>query len=124
MALSIVNVQGSRSMLGELIQDSYLFIPGTSDYVTSGYSITNTLLGLKTIQSAWITGVNSTVTGGTYLGFPVFALAEVGTAGPGFTGYTSFLFAVYQLTTTPTFAQVGSGGNLTGCVWEVTVQGN
>jgi hypothetical protein len=128
MALQIVGVQGARLTLGEgLWQDSYLFIPGTSDYVTGGYVITNTLLagfaGGK-LQSAWVSGQNSTVSGPpSYLAFPVFALAQVGTGGGGFGGYSQFLFQVNTLTATPTYAQVANGGNLTGCIWEVTVQG-
>jgi hypothetical protein len=126
MALSIVNVQGSRSFLGELIQDTFLLIPGTSDYVTNGYVVTALATNFKTIQSAWVSGINAAVaTGGTYFGFPTFSLAQVGTSGPGFTGYSQFLFAVWFLNSTgPAYAQVSSGGNLTGLIWEVTVQGN
>jgi hypothetical protein len=122
MALSIVGVQGARVPLAmDSWQDSFLFIPGTSDYVTGGYVITNTLLaGFASgkIRNAWVSGANSTAQSNGAI--PTFALAQVGTGGGGWSGYTQFLFYVYVLSTG---AQVASSGNLSGAIWEVTVQG-
>ena len=131
MALTFVSVQGSRVLAGDIWQESYLLIPGTSDYVTNGYLIgipgtasANGFVAFSRIQSVWVSGQNATVAGpSTYLGFPVFTFSEVGSAGPGFIGYTSFLFQVNVLSATPTYAQVVSSGNLSGAIWELTIQG-
>ncbi len=115
-------VQGSRVLLGpDLQQDTFLIVPGTSDYVTGGYAITNIACRLKNIQSAWVSGANATAVA-TWVGEPVFAFAQIGAAatGAGFTGYSQFLFYVWVLSTQ---AQAGSGANLTGAIWQVTVQG-
>ncbi len=115
-------VQGSRVLLGpDLQQESFLIVPGTSDYVTGGYAITNIACRLKNIQSAWVSGANATAVA-TWVGEPVFAFAQIGAAatGAGFTGYSQFLFYVWVLSTQ---AQAGSGANLTGAIWQVTVQG-
>ncbi len=115
-------VQGARVLLGpDLQQDTFLIVPGTSDYVTGGYAITNIACRLKNIQSAWVSGANATAVA-TWVGEPVFAFAQIGAAatGAGFTGYSQFLFYVWVLSTQ---AQAGSGANLTGAIWQVTVQG-
>lgn len=115
-------VQGARVLLGpDLQQDTFLIVPGTSDYVTGGYAITNIACRLKNIQSAWVSGANATAVA-TWVGEPVFAFAQIGATatGAGFTGYSQFLFYVWVLSTQ---AQAGSGANLTGAIWQVTVQG-
>jgi len=115
-------VQGARVLLGpDLQQDTFLIVPGTSDYVTGGYAITNIACRLKNIQTAWVSGANATAVA-TWNAVPVFAIAQIGgvSTGAGFTGYSQFLFYVYVLSTG---SQAGSGANLTGAIWQVTVQG-
>lgn len=119
MALTIVKVQDSRTELSTgLQQESFLFIPGTSDYVTNGYVVTTILTGFKNIQSADVNGENATALG--WNAYCVFPLAQVGAGGPGFGGYAQFLFALFVITTG---VQVGPGGNVTGSIWTVTIQG-
>ena len=122
MALSITRVQDSRTNLGlGLVQESWLLAPGTSDYVTNGYVITASAVGLKLIQSADINGENATALG--WNGYCVFPLAQIATganAGQGESGYTQFLFALFVITTG---VQLGAGGNATGSIWTVTIQG-
>lgn len=123
MALTVVLVQGARAMFGpDLLQDSKLCIPGTSDYVTGGYVISNTLAGFKNIQSAWVSGTNSTFSPANtgWYAVCVFALAQVGTGGSGFTGYSQFLLKVYVASTG---VEAASGTNLTGAIIQVTIQG-
>ena len=122
MALTIVGVQQARQVLSDVWMDSALLIPGTSDYVTGGYSIPAVQLsGAKTIQAAWVSGTTlatvSTVDTNGVIGVPLLALAQVGSGGPGFTGYSTLLFYCYVVTTG---VQVGSGGNLTGATWQIT----
>jgi hypothetical protein len=123
MALSIVKVQGSRAVLGpDLQQESILAIPGTSDYVTNGYVITTTLTSFLKIQTAWVSGSNATFSpanSGWYAEC-VFPLAQVGTGGPGFTGYAQFLLKVYVASTG---VELANGGNLTGSIIQLTLQG-
>src|ERR1700690_145857 len=119
------SVQGSRLLLGiDLQQDTFLIVPGTSDYVTAGYVITNTACRMKNIQSAWISGSNATASpaSGGWYGLIVFALAQIGgvSTGQGFTGYSQFLFKVMVASTG---VELGAGGNLAGAIWQVTVQG-
>jgi hypothetical protein len=124
MALTIVGVQQARQNLSDVYQDTYLLIPGTSDYVTGGYVVTSiTLSGAKLIQTVWVSGTNATASpaSGGWYGVPVLAIAQVGTGGPGATGYTQFLFKVYVASTG---VELASGGNLTGAIWQVTIQGN
>src|SRR5271166_835294 len=106
MALSIVRVQDSRSPVTVGIQqESFLLIPGTSDYVTNGYVITAAAVGFKNVQLVSIDGTNAT--GLAWNPYAVFALAQVGTGGPGFGGYTQFLFALFVITTG---VQLANGG--------------
>lgn len=117
------SVQGARQYLGPDCgeQENFLIVPGTSDYVTGGYVITNTAVRMKNITAAWVSGANATAIA-TWVGQPVFAFAQIGAAatGAGFTGYSQFLFYVYVVTTG---AQAASGANLTGAIWQITVQG-
>lgn len=122
MAVTVTRVQDSRVMLGPgMVQESFLVIPGSSDYTTGGYSITASALGFKNIQSVSIDGSNST--GVSWTPIPVFAFAQVGsaTASPGNAGYTSFKFYVAVITTG---AQVASLGDLSGAIWCITVTGD
>jgi len=119
LANAPVVVQGSRVDLGlGLVESSWLIVPGTSDYVTGGYAITATMLGYSLLQQAWVSEANATATG--YEAFCVFALAQLAGSSMGETGYSQFLFKVDVVTTG---SQVGSGGNLAGCKWAVTVRG-
>lgn len=123
MALTVNSVQGSRVVLGpDLQQETRLLVPGTSDYVTNGYVVTAALCGLLKIQTAWVSGTNATfspATGGWYAEC-VFALAQLATSNAGFTGYSQFLLKVYVASTG---VELASGGNLTGSLIQVTVQG-
>jgi hypothetical protein len=124
MALTIVGIQGARQPLGlGLEQDAYLIVPGTSDYVTGGYSITPAMLaGFGHIQNMWIAGANATAIA-TWAMVPVFTFAQIGAVatGSGFTGYTTGMtLYAYVLSTG---AQASSGANLTGAVWSLVVQG-
>ena len=120
----IPTVQGSRLVLGPgLWQDTFLIVPGTSDYVTGGYVISSLALRFNPtygIQSAWISGANATAQ--TWGVIPTLALAQIGATatGAGFEGYSQILFYAYVLSTG---AQVANGGNLAGAVWQLTVQG-
>jgi hypothetical protein len=117
----IPGVQGARLYLGpDLQEDTFLIVPGTSDYVTGGYVLSNTALRMKNIQQAFVTGANATAQ--TWGVIPTLAIAQLGgvSTGAGFTGYSQVLFYVYVLATG---AQVGSGGNLTGAIWQLTVRG-
>jgi hypothetical protein len=119
MALSVVKVQDSRAEYSVgLQQESFLLIPGTSDYVTGGYPVTTTLTGFKNIQLASIDGENATALG--WDAYCVFPLAQVGTGGPGFGGYLQFLFYLAVVTTG---VQAANGANISGAIWVVTIQG-
>lgn len=125
MALTIVGVQESRVLLGlGLQQRTVLAVPGTSDYVTGGYAITTTLTDFAKLQSAWVSGGNSTMfpaSAGWYA-VCVFPIVQFGAvvAGAGFTGYSQFLLKVYVASTG---VELASGGNLTGAVIQLTLQG-
>jgi len=113
-------VQESHVLLGlGLQQQTFLIAPGVSDYVTGGYVISSQSCGLKNIQTAWVSGANATAIA-TWGAQPLFALAQLATSGAGFTGYSQLLFYVYVLNGG---AQAASGANLTGAIWELTVQG-
>lgn len=124
LANPIPTVQGSRLVLGPAVwEDTFVIAPGTSDYVTGGYSISALSLRFNPtygIQSAWISGANATAQ--AYIVNPTLAIAQIGatTSGAGFEGYSSILFYVVVLATQ---AQVANGGNLTGAVWLLTVRG-
>lgn len=114
-------VQGSRIVYGpELQQETFLIVPGTSDYVTGGYVITAAQCRLLKIQYADTSGMNATASGFTPV--PVFAFVQIGAVatGAGFTGYSQFLFKVLVVTTG---VEVGNGANLAGCVWQLQVGG-
>ena len=122
-------IQGSRFPLGqELVCESFLIVPGTSDYTTLGYVITALYCGFKMVQGAVVTGGNTTVfpnnpsTAG-YYAFPVFPESQLATSGSGFTGYSQFLLKVYFAGGANIGVEVGAGGNLTGCIWQVMVIG-
>jgi len=123
LTLPLPIVQGSRIVLGpDLQQESFLIIPGTSDYVTNGYVISALQCRLKNLQSAWVSATNATFSpanSGWYAQC-VFALAQLATSGAGFTGYSQFLLKVYVASTG---VELASGGNLTGSIIQVTVQG-
>lgn len=114
-------VQGSRVLLGiDLQQATFLIIPGTSDYPTGGYVLTNIMLGLKNIQTAWVSGANASAIA-SWGAQPIFSFAQLGpTASPGagFTGYSQFLLYVYVLN-----GGAQNSSNLAGAIWQVTVQG-
>lgn len=116
-------VQGSRLYLGPDggQMDTFIIAPGTSDYVTGGYVITNIAVRLKNIQTAWVSGANATAVA-TWSLTPVFAFVQIGgtASGAGVTGYSQFLL---YATVLATGAQAANGANLTGAVWQVTVTG-
>jgi hypothetical protein len=126
LANPLPGVQGSRLFLGPDggVQDTFIIAPGTSDYVTGGYVITNTACRLKNIQTAWVTGGNVTAFPANSGWYPVivFALAQIGAVagGAGFTGYSQFLFKLYVASTG---VELGSGGSVAGAIWQVTVLG-
>jgi hypothetical protein len=113
-------------MLGqELICESFLIAPGTSDYVTLGYPITAAYCGFKMIQGAVVTGGNATAypsTAGWYA-FPVFPENQLATSGQGFAGYSQFLLKVYVAQGGSIGTEAGNGANLTGNIWQVMVIG-
>lgn len=114
-------IQGSRIFHGpDLQEDSFLIVPGTSDYVTNGYVITAIAARMLKIQRAWVSAFNATATG--YTPQCVFPIAQMGAVagGAGFTGYSQFLFKLLVVTTG---VEVANGANLTGAVWAVTVLG-
>jgi hypothetical protein len=119
-------VQGTRFTLGPDAgwMDTFLIVPGTSDYVTGGYAITAIQCRLKYVTTAWVTGGNATAfpanTG--WYAVTVFPIVQYGAVatGAGLTGYSQFLFKVYVASTG---VEVGSGGSLAGNVWQVTVTG-
>lgn len=122
-------VQGSRFMFGaELQAETFLIVPGTSDYTTLGYVITAAYCGFKLIQQAIVTGGNVTAypnrTTVTWYAFPVFPESQLLTSGNGFTGYSQFLLKVYVGGGGSIGTEVSVGGNLTGNIWQVMVIGN
>jgi hypothetical protein len=126
LASPLPGVQGSRLFLGPDggVQDTFLIVPGTSDYVTGGYAVTNVACRLKNIQTAWVTGGNSTAfpaSGGWYPEI-VFAFVQIGavSTGAGVTGYSQFLFKLYVASTG---VELASGGSVAGAIWQVTVTG-
>ena len=127
LTLPLPEVQGSRIAIGSGIWEAtFLIIPGTSDYVTNGYVLSALNLRCYSpngIMGAWVSAQNATATG--YVPQPTLALAQVGTGvESGFEGYAQLLFVVCQQTTSAgPLPQVGSGGNLTGCIWALTVRG-
>jgi hypothetical protein len=122
-------VQGARIVLGPAIwEDTYLIVPGTSDYVTGGYVITALSLrcySVNGIMCAWVSGQNSTAAG--YVPQVTLALAQIGatSTGAGFEGYAQLKFQVFLTGTASgdVLNEAGSGANLTGCVWLLTVRG-
>jgi hypothetical protein len=119
-------VQGSRLALGPDggWQETFLIVPGTSDYVTLGYPITAVQCRLKSIQTANVTGGNVVAfpaSGGWYAEcvFPIVQMGAVA-SGAGFTGYSQFLFKIYVASTG---VELAVGGSLAGAVWMVTVTG-
>jgi hypothetical protein len=129
LANPLAAVQGARIVLGPGIwEDTFVIAPGTSDYVTGGYSITAAALRLNPtygIMSAWVSGCNAAANG--YVVQPTLVIAQIGAtaAGAGFEGYSSILFWVgwTGAALSGVLAQVGSGQNLTGCIWLLTVRG-
>ena len=126
LALPLPGVQGARLLLGPDggVQDTFLIVPGTSDYVTGGYVVSATNCRLKNIQTAWVTGGNSTAFPANSGWYPeiVFAFAQIGgtSTGAGFTGYSQFLFKLYVASTG---VELASGGSVAGSIWQVTVTG-
>jgi hypothetical protein len=125
LPVPIPGVQNSHALLGPGQQiKSFLIVPGTSDYVTGGYVLTCAQLGFNPtygIQQAWISGANATAVA-TWNAVPVITFSQIGgvSTGAGFEGYTQILFYVYVLSTG---SQAGSGANLTGAIWQLTVIG-
>jgi len=113
-------------MLGSELQvESFLIVPGTSDYTTLGYVITALYCGFKMVQGAVVTGGNATAypsTAGWYA-FPVFPESQLLTSGSGFSGYSQFLLKVYVAQGASIGQEAGSGANLTGNIWQVMVIG-
>lgn len=115
-------IQGSRVVFGpDLQQETVLIVPGVSDYVTGGYPITSIMCRMKNVQTAWLSGANATAVA-TWDAQPIFAIAQIGAVagGAGFTGYSQFLLLVVVQATG---LQAANGANLTGAIWQVTVQG-
>ena len=131
MSLSnpIPAVQGARAVLGPALwMDTFLIVPGTSDYVTNGYVIKSSALRLNPtygIQAAWVSGQNSTAAG--YVPQVTLALAQLGatSTGAGFEGYSQLNFQVFVTGTASgdVLNEAANGANLTGCVWLLTVIG-
>jgi len=131
LTLPLPEVQGSRIAIGPGIWEAtFQIIPGVSDYVTNGYVLSALALRCYSpngIMAAWVSGCNATAQ--VYFPAPTLALATIAstttTPAAGFEGYSQVLFAV--LWTGPALsgvlAQVGSGQNLTGCIWNLTVRG-
>ena len=119
-------IQGSRFNLGsELVCETFLIAPGTSDYTTLGYVITALYCGFKMIQGAVVTGGNATAypaTSGWYA-FPVFPESQLLTSGSGYSGYSQFLLKVYVASGGSIGTEASNGANLTGNVWQVKVIG-
>lgn len=122
-------VQGAHITLGPALwEDTFLIVPGTSDYVTGGYvikAIQFRLLSTYGIMSAWVSGQNSTAAG--YVPQVTLALAQMGavSTGAGFEGYAQLNFQVFVTGTASgdVLNEASSGANLTGCVWLLTVRG-
>ena len=122
MALTITKVQDSRTNMSVgLVQETWLLAPGTSDYVTNGYPVTAIATTLYKIQSADVNGQNAAALGwNAYCVFPIAQIASGVNIGQGESGYAQFLFALFVITTG---VQLGSGGNASGAIWQVTIQG-
>jgi len=123
-------VQGSRLVLGPgLWEDTFLIVPGTSDYVTGGYVISALALrSLSTngIMCAWISGQNSTAAG--YVPQVTLALAQMGavSTGAGFEGYSQLKFQVFNSPAAAGIApltEAAAGFNFAGAIWLLTVRG-
>jgi len=127
MALTVARVQDSRIALGpQLWQENFLLIPGVSDYVTGGYSLTPALFSMGKIQA--IDVLNTNTTGLAWVGLALFTfntwtLAQTGGISQtvGASGYTSANFWVG--TAYGSSNQVSASTNLTGAIWEVMVYG-
>lgn len=115
------SIQESRIYHGPGLQeDSFLIVPGVSDYVTNGYAITALQCRMSKVQRAWVSALNATASG--YVPQCVFPIVQIGAVqgGAGFSGYAQFLFKLLVVTTG---VEVANGANLTGAVWAVTVVG-
>jgi hypothetical protein len=128
LTLPLPEVQGSRIALGPGVWEAtYLIIPGSSDYVTGGYVLSSLNLRCYSpngIMGAWVSGCNAAANG--YVVQPTLALAQVGTGTEtGAEGYSQILFWVGWTGTgfSGVLAQIGSGGQLSGLIWELTVRG-
>jgi hypothetical protein len=129
-------VQGARIVIGPGIwEDTFLIVPGTSDYVntgtigTSGYIITALALRCYSpngIMCAWVSGNNGTAAG--YVPQVYLNIAQMGAvaAGAGFEGYSQLNFQIFNAPAVAGIApltQAASGFNFTGAIWLLTVRG-
>lgn len=129
-------VQGSRIALGPGVwEDTFLIVPGTSDYVntgtigTSGYIISALSLRLNPtygIMCAWVSGNNGTAAG--YVAQVYLNITQIGAAstGAGFEGYSQLNFHIFNSPATAGVApltQAANGFNFTGAIWLLTVRG-
>lgn len=122
MAVSIKAVQDSRVALGPAAwRETFLIVPGSSDYVTNGYVISGTLTGFKLIRSAALVGMNAAAT--PYFADCVFVLAQLATSSLGFSGYSQFLFKVGTAKSAASETEVTGSGDLSGCIWQVAIEG-
>jgi hypothetical protein len=107
MALTIKEIPDTRQYLGiNGIQATFIFVPGTSDYVTGGYVISAASLGLGHIWGADFLGANSGAAG-TYF---TFVLAQTNPPTPGLTSVNLFAYV------STTGLQVANGANLSGAI--------
>jgi len=120
LTLPLPGVPDSRQYLGAgAIQESFLIIPGTSDYPTSGYVLTPAMCRLmRGFQQAWISGCNAAVITGAWEMIPVMTLS-----------LTSNSLAQLQTqlnlyVCNGSMVQVSANTNLTGAAWVLTVIGN
>ena len=112
MALTLKEIPDSRQYLGPSMQSCiFSAAPGTSDYVSGGYVINASAIGLKGIIGGVIIGANAAALG--YV--PAIIIAQTG-------ALASLTSAKLQISVTGTAANnplndVAGSGNLTGMVW-------
>jgi len=105
MALTIKEIPDSRQMIGpSCVLASFIFAPGSSDYVTGGYVISASALGLGHIYAADTAGLNA-ASNGTYY---VMTLAQTNPPSPGLTQVKLQAFVA------ATGAEVANAANLSG----------
>lgn len=122
MALTtpLPTVPDSRQYLGAgATQESFLIIPGTSDYPTSGYVIKPLDCRLmRGFQTAWITGANAATIAGPWEIYPIMTLSLLSS------GAAQLQTQINLYVTNGSMVQVGNGTNLSGATWVLTVIGS